>query len=88
MDALLESDLLSVITKKIEKMSINSLDKEPIDFGNQIVFIGLRGVREVHSLSLNEANKSIERILLNEKNQSRLANWVDGLRKKSYCLAL
>jgi hypothetical protein len=88
MNNLNEQDVLPQIIEKIEKIAINFFDGEPVDFGDQIAFLGLRGNREAHLFSLAEARGSIERILLNEKYQALRKNWVDGLRKNSYCVVL
>jgi hypothetical protein len=88
MDDLSETDILPAIAEKIVKMTENSFANTPVPCGDQIVFLGLRSVKNAHTLTLSEARERIELTLLSEKYQSLRQRWIDSLKKKSYYVLL
>jgi hypothetical protein len=88
MDDLSENDVLPAIAEKITKMTENSFAHTPVPCGDQIVFLGLRTVKNAHTPTLSEARERIELTLLGEKYQSLRQRWIDSLKKKSYYVLL
>jgi hypothetical protein len=88
MENISENDVLPVIAEKIATLPIGSFAHEFIEFDERVVFLGLRNVKEAHTLSLNEARETIERILLNERHQWLCQKWLDQLKQKAYCVIL
>jgi parvulin-like peptidyl-prolyl isomerase len=83
-----ENEIIPVIAEKIAKLSVGSFSEEPIELSGQFIFLGLHGIREARTLSLEEARESIEQILLEKKYQSLRQNWLDQLKRKAYCVII
>jgi hypothetical protein len=88
MDDLSAGDVVPAIAEKIGTMAENSFASTPVLCGDQMVFLGLRAVKNAHALTLAEARERIECILLGEKYQSLRQRWINGLKKKSYYVIL
>ncbi|MDR1591225.1 MAG: peptidyl-prolyl cis-trans isomerase [Puniceicoccales bacterium] len=83
-----ESEIVPIIIKKIAKLPIGSFSEESIELNDQVIFLGLRNVREARTLSLDEAREPIEQTLLEKKYQLLRQKWLDQLKQKAYCVVI
>lgn len=86
MEAINESEVLPIIVEKITALPIGSFSSVELD--EQIIFLGLRNIREARTLSLCEVRESIEQTLLSERHQKLRQEWLDRLKQKVYCIIL
>jgi hypothetical protein len=88
MEAINESEVLPIIAEKVVALPVGSFSNECIELDGQIIFLGLRGIREARTLSLCEVRESIEQTLLGERYQKLHQEWLDRLKQKAYWVAL
>jgi hypothetical protein len=88
MDELAEDDIIAVVAEKIRKMAVHTFSDVPIEIGDQMLFLGLRNIREAHLLSINEAMRIIEHRLTEKKYRLLRQKWIDDLKKKAYYVIL